>query len=117
MSVCFRLLVPLHGATLFLATSLFKYFKCESVLPNPSGPLSEVVPSEDIKAANKEVKEVIQNTEAGTHCSDTNKSAGATRGAYERFTAEEKVQIGRRAAQHGVAATVRFCSKNSMDAS
>ena len=41
--------------------ALLKYFSCESPLPNPLGPLSEAVSPEEIKAANKEVKEVLQS--------------------------------------------------------
>ena len=33
------------------------------------------------------------------------------RGTYERFTAEEKAKIGRRAAEHGVTASVHYFSK------
>ena len=42
--------------------ALLKYFSRESPLPNPLGPLSEVVSPEGIKAANKEVKAVQQST-------------------------------------------------------
>ena len=34
-----------------------------------------------------------------------------TRGSYEQFTAEEKARIGKRAAKHGIASTVRYFNK------
>ena len=37
------------------------------------------------------------------------------RGSYEKFTAEIKAQIGRRAAEHGVASTVRFYANKFLD--
>ena len=39
-------------------------------------------------------------------------SSRTSRGPYERFTLEEKAQIGKRAAEYGVAATSRYCSKH-----
>ena len=43
--------------------SILKYFKREFkrdlCMPNPTGPLSKVVPSEGIKAANEEVSKVM----------------------------------------------------------
>ena len=90
-----------------LIMALLKYFSCESHLPNLLGPLSEVVSLEGIKATNKEVKEVLQSTREFHELDGGSKS----RRPYERFMVEEKVQIGKRAAEHGVAATVRYCSR------
>ena len=39
--------------------STLKYFKRGSILPSSSRPLSNVVPCKGIKAANKEVNEVV----------------------------------------------------------
>ena len=91
--------------------SLLKYFKRESILPHPNGPLSQSVPSSSIAAANKAVESilspgsVIEDTKPGTQHPDR------TRGSYEQFTAEEKARIGKRAAEHGVASTVRYFNK------
>ena len=77
--------------------ALYKYFApAKPSLPKPDGPLSAVVPSSSIAAAKKEVTKVLEEE------LDTPKSA---RGEYEHFTPEEKAQIGKRAAEHGVTAT------------
>ena len=73
------------------------------------GPLSTAVPSSTITAANKEVKQLLDQA-----CDDhdnTKTTSTSKRGAYERFTAEEKARIGKRAAEHGVTASVRYFSK------
>ena len=81
--------------------SLLKYFQPSSALPKPEGRLSTVVPSSSIAAANKEVKQVLDQTD----------KAELKRGAYEHFTPEEKARIGKRAAEHGVTASLRYFSK------
>ena len=88
--------------------SILKYFKRESKLPNPAGPLSKVVPSEGIKAANKEVASCMNLTPEEVPSASV---SATSRGTYERFTADEKAQIAKRASEHGVAATARYCSK------
>ena len=89
--------------------SLLKYFN--SILPHPNGPLSQSVRFSSIAAASKAVEgilspgSVIEDTKLGTQHPDR------TRGSYEQFTAEEKERIGKRAAEHGVASTVRYFNK------
>ncbi len=59
--------------------ALFKYFqRSDSVLPKPEGPLSTVVPASGIKAANAEVKPVL---EAGT----------SKRGTYDHFSPQDNL--------------------------
>ena len=84
--------------------SLLRYFKSSSdtKLPDPRGPLSTTVPSSSIAAANAEVKRVIETEE---------NSDGRKRGHYEKFSTELKFQIGKHAAENGVAATMRFYAK------
>ena len=90
---------------------LLTFFKRESILPHPNGPLSQLVPSSSIAAANKAVKgilspeSVVKDTKPGTQHSDR------THGLYEQFTSEEKARIGKRAAEHGVASTVCYFNK------
>ena len=72
-----------------LNMSLFKYFQTKSSLPKPDGPLSTVVPSSSIVAANKEVKQVLDKPEG----KDTLTSKCGT---YDSFTPEEKARIGLR---------------------
>jgi hypothetical protein len=83
--------------------SLFKYFQPSSTLPKPEGRLSTVVPSSSIAAANKEVKQVLDKADKP--------EGNLKRGAYEYFTPEEKAQIGKRAAEYGVTASLRYFSK------
>ena len=44
-----------------LKMALHHYFKISSKLPDPSGPLSEIIPSQAIKEANEIVKQSTQN--------------------------------------------------------
>ena len=81
--------------------ALLRFFKVSSdaaKLPDPRGPLSTKVPSSSIGSANAEVKRVIEES-------------GADRGHYEKFSPGLKLQIGKRAAENGVAATMRFYAK------
>ena len=80
--------------------ALYRYFKAsDTKLPDPRGPLSKEVPSTAIAAANGEVKHVVEL------------QRGKTRGPYTKFTPEQKAEIGKRAAEHGVVATVRYYEK------
>ena len=81
--------------------AVFKFFKCDSPLPKPDGPLSAVVPSTSIAAANREVEHLLKAVV---------KEPGK-RGRYDFFTPEGKAQIGKRAAEHGVTATIRFWAR------
>ena len=78
--------------------SLYRYFSAvdkTSKLPDPSGPLSKVVPSSSIEAANSKVFAVLKL--------DQEKK---TRGPYGRVSVEKKAEIGRKVAEHGVPSTV-----------
>ena len=81
--------------------ALYRYFKAsqDTKLPDPQGPLLKEVPSTAIAAANNEVKHVVEL------------QRGKMRGTYTKFTTEQKAEIGKRAAEHGVAATVRYYKK------
>lgn len=94
--------------------SLYRYFKPSTasskvkddsltVLPSPEGPLSKVVPSSTIVAANKKVTEAM----AG----DTRSRGGSSRGTYEKYTPTEKAKIANYAILHGTAAALRHFSK------
>lgn len=76
--------------------SLHRYFKVSSKLPDPNGPLSQVVPSETIKAANKSISETVENT--GTKRS---------RGTYQKFTAVQQAQVAKYAVENGNQAAIR----------
>jgi len=64
--------------------SLFKYFKRESPLPSPSGPLSWEIPSTAIAAANDEVLKALKK--AG----DLNRKGVKQRGSYQRYSDMER---------------------------
>ena len=88
---------------------MYKYFTRESsVLPNPDGDLSKhVPPSSAIRQANKEVQPLIKE--------ENQAAAKKTRSPYSVFTAEEKVTIGKRAAEFGVTNTIRHFKKQFTD--
>jgi hypothetical protein len=86
--------------------SLYRYFGAVSetpvTLPDPSGPLSKIVPSSSIEVANSRVSPLL------THNQTEKKVEKKTRGPYKKLTGEKRAEIGRRAAEHGVASTVRY---------
>ena len=82
--------------------TLYKFFKRESLLPKPDGPLSAIVPSRSISAANKEVEQLL-DVEL-----EVSVSVGKRRGWYNFFSPVEKAEFGKRAVEHGVTATIRY---------
>ena len=80
--------------------SLLKYFQStSSKLPKPVGPLSTIIPSPSIAAANKEVRKVLQPDKSGELDTVPSIAPITSRGTYQHFTAEEKARIGKRAAE------------------
>ena len=75
--------------------SILNYFKQSSDLPDPEGPLSKDLKSERIRLVNQKVKPAIEKSERGE------------RGPYVKLTPSQKAVIRKRAAQHGVTATIR----------
>ena len=91
-----------------IGMALLKYFQhYHSVLPKPDGPLSQVVPSLSISAANKAVMVLLDPPGAEEKCT----SQSDKREGYDHFTPEEKARIGKRSAEHGIAATIHYFSK------
>ena len=72
--------------------ALYKYLKKTSVLPEPDNPLSTLVPSSAIAAANEKVQPLL--TEASSTSKKTGKQA-----QYLVYSDEEKYRIGKRAAE------------------
>ncbi len=90
--------------------ALLKYFKKDSVLPNPHGPLSTRVLPSAIATANKEVKPLLDATK--------DNASGASRGKYAccvQSSDEEKIKIAKRAAEMGVTNTIRHLKKKFED--
>ena len=87
--------------------ALLQYFKRvdgehpKSKLPDPQGELSLSVPSRAISAANAQVARLVV-AEPSSNVDTT------ARGAYLKMSGEMKAQIGKRAAEHGVLATIRY---------
>ena len=84
--------------------SILKYFhpvKQKPDLPDPSGPLSQTVPPTAIAAANIKVTEALNEAEV-------RQSASRSRGTYSFLTPAQKYKVGKRAAEHGVTATIRY---------
>ena len=76
--------------------------RANPMLPKADGPLSTVVPSSSSMTTNKEVKRVLDlSVRAG------GKDPMSKRGKYKHYTGIEKVQIGKRAAEDGVLASIR----------
>ena len=82
--------------------SILKYMrpvKRKQDLPDPSGPLSELIPLTAIASANAKVLEALEEGE------EVKKKP---RGPYSSLTPAQKYEIGKRAAEHGVTASIRF---------
>ena len=92
---------------LFAQMALYRYFKQQSnindKLPDPQGALSMKVPSTSIVSANEEVRHVVS------------KGPAQKRGSYTKFTAEQRGEIGKRAAEYGIVAAIRYYSKKYPD--
>ena len=74
-----------------MSNNLFNYFKCESSLQCPSGPLSKTVPSAMIQAANDSVLSVISTAEGSSEGSAPECSDGKKRGPYVKLSSKDKV--------------------------
>jgi len=87
--------------------ALYRYFqaseKSSCKLPDPRGPLSRLVPSSSIVSANEKVQSVLESKERT--------QSGRKGQRYSELSPELKAGIGRQAAEHGVAATVRLYAK------
>ena len=80
--------------------SILNYFKPlpqDDTLPDPDGALSIKVPSQAIAAANRKVSEAIEGAKS--------------RGPYITLTPAQRLTVGKRAAEHGTTAAIRFFSK------
>ena len=96
--------------------ALFKYFKVDkrvkednslgnsdAVLPSSSGSLTQTIPASRIDAINDDVKPVVETI--------MDKGIATTRGTYEKFSADEKARVAKRAAGYGVLSTIRHFAR------
>ena len=76
---------------------ILKYCKPTSLLPNPSGPLSNKIPSKVIELANAEVKKVshLSQEQAGK------KARGPISTPYLILSPSQRFEVAKRAAKHG----------------
>ena len=74
--------------------SLYHYFRSDSPLPSPNGPLSREVPAGAISEANKEVTKVLKNSEG--------KDGVKSRGTYQKYTPKDKATIAEQVLRYAI---------------
>ena len=88
--------------------SLLKYFRPvkdkaeDKQLPSPTVSLSKLIPSSAIVSINSSVKEEMKKTRS-------------KRAPYLIKTPAQRFQVGKRAAKHGVTATIRYYTRKFPD--
>ena len=88
--------------------SILQYFKKQEKTSSPSGdnlldptgPLSEKIPSKAIVTVNQKVAEVLEK-----------QGGKSVRGHYHTLTPAQKLIVGKRAAEYGTTAAIRFFAK------
>ena len=85
--------------------SIWDYFKPTIKLPNPEGPLKVEIRPSTIRAVNEKI---FPTMESGLKNPAVFRRS---REPYTKLTPEQKAVIGRRAAEHGITATIRHFSK------
>ena len=73
-----------------------------------SGPLSKVIPSLCIEAANTAIIDIVSLETTVSTLDGSEASGKKEQGSYEQFTPKEKLQMGKRAAEHGMVSTIRY---------
>jgi len=76
-------------------------------LPDPSGPLSKVIPSSSIASCNAEVAKVLKQA----------KPASVAKKCYTKLTPVQRYEIGKKGAEMGVTAAIRYYKKKFPDLS
>ena len=95
---------------------LLKYFKqiepkksekIDAVLPKTDGPLSTLMPTSAIQAANQAVRATLLDSESPvTETDEGNDCTTKHRGNYQFFSPKEKAELGKRAAEYGITSTI-----------
>ena len=78
-------------------------FRPKSLLPEPTGLLSETIPSSRIEVVNSVVEPLVEK--ASDECSSSAKNKGKI--CERKFSADEKAAIGKRAAAEQAAEIIR----------
>ena len=89
--------------------SILQYFKkqekssslSKDSFPDPTGPLSEKIPSKAISIANQKVMKLLEKPSA--------------RGPYHTLTPAQRLTVGKRAAEQGTTAAIRYFAKKYPD--
>ena len=95
--------------------ALLQYFKLKKQkehLPDPNGPLSQKIPSSRISSANACVGKLPAFDSEGT-----SSTTCQSQGPYTVLTPAQKFDIGKRAAEIGTTATIRYYAKRYPDIS
>ena len=71
-------------------------------LPDPSGPLSKVIPSSSIASCNAKVTKVLKQAKRSV-----------TKNYYTKLTPAQRYEIGKKGAKMGVTAAIRYYKKDS----
>ena len=95
--------------------ALYRYFKYTSstVIPDPEGPLSKIIPSSTIEAVNKSAEEVVNvYVESGSvitvATTDDDYKAGKKQGHYNHYSAKDKGTIDNHAIQYGTSVAIKL---------
>ena len=94
---------------------ILKYFSLkkdhseDKKLPDPSGPLSKVIPSSSIASCNAEVTKVLKL--------QAKPASRVAKKCYTKLTPVQRYEIGKRGAEMGVTAAIRYFKKKFPDLS
>ena len=92
----------------FKRASVKKQTKVDSVLPKADGSLSQVMPMSSIEAANAAVRDVMMKAPKVKENEMDCDEEVVRRGRYQNFTNKERLELGRRASEHGITSTIRY---------
>lgn len=90
--------------------ALLRYFQLKSrkqPLPDPNGDLSSRIPSSGIASANASVSQLLDNVDGSSSI-----DSRGPRGPYNVLTPAQKYEIGKKAAEIGTTAAMRYYSKH-----
>ena len=93
----------------FKRASIKKQAKVDSILPNPNGSLSLVMPMSSIEAANVAVRPIMMKAPTVKEIEEMDCNEEIVRqGKYQNFTDKERLELGKRASELGITSTIRY---------
>ena len=102
---CLRAQIEYLTLVVIAGMSLYKYFSVKDKLHHPTGPVSLLLISSAIVAANGEVTKVMDSEKEKT---TKNGMKNCKRGEHAKYSPAAKIELAKYAAQHGVMATLRL---------